>query len=207
MRRPNRPPQARLSASAWATRRTPRSLLLTCACLLGVAVAVGISHRPTDGQRAADLRGVLQTMTADIESCAGGVRESLTVLQAIRTGASRDQSTALDVARTGAANCSPANNELLDDLEVYQPPESLYSYHLQHAVTALIDWAAPSAAAVQADVAAELAAGSARPRAAAQAALRRDLHLLDVRRAAVYAALQPAIESLSPHAAPPVLPG
>jgi hypothetical protein len=175
--------------------------------LLAIAAAISIAHRPTTGQRAADLRGALQAMTADIQSCAGGVRESLSVLRAIQSGATSDYATALNVARTGAANCSPANNQLLDDLLTYQPPESLYHFRLQAAVTALVDWAAPAAATVQADVAGVLAAKSATAKAAAAASLRQALHILDARRATVYAALEPAIKALSPRSSPPALPG
>ena len=69
-------------------------------------------------------------MKYDIQSCAGGVRESLTALRQIESGASHDVATAIYIANTGAANCSPANNELLDDLETYQVTESLASFRL-----------------------------------------------------------------------------
>ena len=78
-------------------------------------------------------------MTPDIESCAGGVGESLTALrqvQAEHLGSSADVSDAISIAQQGAANCSPANNELIDDLESYQVPESLASFGLKSAVTA-----------------------------------------------------------------------
>ena len=134
-------------------------------------MAVGLVHTPSRSERAADLTGVLQTMNADIESCAGGVGESLTALREISAGASRDVTDAVTVAGTGASNCSPANNELIDDLEGYEVPESLASFHLQAAVTGLISWAAPDAEQVQSDVAAVLTARSPRSRAAAQQAL------------------------------------
>jgi len=175
--------------------------------LLAGAVAVGLSHRPTTGQRATDLRGFLHQLNADVESCSGGVRESLFVLRQIDTGASRDLPTALSVARTAAANCSPANNELLADLTAAQPPGSLASYHLDKAITALIDWAAPRAQQVPADVAAALTDRGTPAEAADLAALRQARRALDAQRSVVYAALEPAIRALSPASAPPVLYG
>ena len=191
----------------WPTQRVPRWALAAGAVLLAIAVAVGLSHRPTTGQRGADLRGFLQQLNADIESCSGGVRESLFVLRQIDAGASTDVKTALNVARTAAANCSPANNELLDDLTAAQPPESLASYHLGAAVTALIDWAAPRAIRAATDVATVLADRGRPAEVADRAALRRALSQLDAQRKVVYAALAPAITSLSPESTAPRLYG
>jgi hypothetical protein len=111
------------------------------------------------------------------------------------------------VADTAAANCSPANNELLADLTTAQPPESLASYHLQAAITALIDWAAPNAERVPADVAAALADRGTAAEAGDLAALRVARSKLDAQRSVVYAALGPAIKALSPASAPPTLYG
>src|SRR5215472_19376175 len=147
------PPHVPIRTRGWPTRRAPRWVIAAGAVLLAIAVAVGLAHRPTRDEQATDLRGLLQTMKADVGSCAAGVREALTILHAIDSGASHDLTTALSEVRYGAANCSPANNELLGDLISLQVPESLSSYHLASAVTALIDWAAPNAIAVQSDVA------------------------------------------------------
>ena len=201
------PPFIPIRSSRWPSRRTPRWVVAAGGILLVVAVAVGLTHRPTNGQRAADLRGFLQQLNADVESCSGGVRESLFVLRTIDSGASTDVRTALNVANTAAANCSPANNELLVELTSAQPPQSLASYHLEAAVTGLIDWAAPRAIRVAGDVAAVLSARG-RPREAAnRAALHRALHDLDAQRTVVYNALAPAIKSLSPESAAPRLYG
>jgi len=191
----------------WPTRRAPRWIVAAGAVLLVVAVSVGLAHRPTNGQRATDLRTFLHELTADVESCSGGVRESLFVLRQIDSGASTDLKTALKVAKTAAANCSPANNELLGDLTSLQPPESLASYHLTAAIKALIDWAAPRAIRVGSDVAAVLTDRGPPAEAADRAVLRRDLHELDAQRNVVHAALAPAIRSLSPGSAPPRLYG
>lgn len=191
----------------WPTRRSPRWAFAAAAILLAIAVAVGLSHRPTTGQRATDLRTFLNQVTSDIQSCSGGVGESLFVLRRIDSGASHDVGTAIGVASTGAVNCSPANNELLGDLTSIQVPESLSSYHLQAAVAALIDWAAPDAAQVQADVATILKDRGKPSEPAARAALSRDLRRLDAQRQVVFAALAPAIRALSPQSRPPVLHG
>jgi hypothetical protein len=190
-----------------SARRMPRWAYLAGVLILAGAVAVALVHRPSPAERAFDLTGVLQTLTADMESCAGGVGESLTALHQIEAGASHDVTDALSVAGTGAGNCSPANNELIDDLEGYEVPESLASYHLQNAVTGLVAWAAPDAEQVQSDVGAVLAASTPQARQAAGAALARALRRLDAQRAAVDAVLRPAIAALHPRAALPRLPG
>jgi hypothetical protein len=193
--------------SGWPTRHIPRWVVAAGAVLLAAAVAVGLSHRPTAGQRAADLRSFLYQLNADVQSCSGGVRESLFVLRQIDAGASQDKATALSVANTAAANCSPANNELLVDLTAIQPPGSLASYHLQPAVTALIDWAAPRASRVAADVAAVLSHHGQPAELADRANLQRALRQLDAQRRVVYSALKPVIKALSPSSSPPVLYG
>src|SRR6202021_3508540 len=110
-----------------------------------------LPHHPSPSQRATDLRGAVQTMNAGIESCAGGVSESLTALHAIQTGTSHDVKTAVGIASPGAENCSPANSIPMDDLVQYQPPESLASFHLDQTVNDLITWGFPDAQRVQAD--------------------------------------------------------
>ena len=175
--------------------------------LLAIAIAVGLAHRPTPGQRASDLSGLLQTVNADIESCAGGLNDSLIAQRAIDTGASHDTATAVSIATTGSANCSPANNELIDDLEGYQVPESLDAYRLQSAITGLINWAAPGAEAVQQDIASSISARGTPAEAADLAVQQRAVQRLDQQRTAIDKTLNAAIRSLSPHAAAPVLPG
>jgi hypothetical protein len=206
------PSPAAARQSGWghpgrSSRRVPRWAYLAGIALLAIGVAVGLVHTPSRSERASDLMGVLQTMNADIESCAGGVGESLTALREIDAGASRDVTDAVTVAGTGASNCSPANNELIDDLEGYEVPESLASFHLQVAVSGLISWAAPDAEQVQSDVAAVLTARSPRDRAAAQLALTRGLQRLDAQRTAAEKPIRTAISALAVRAAPPRLPG
>jgi hypothetical protein len=201
------PPAALRLPSGWPRRRAPAWLIPFCVIVAGIAVTIGLSHRPSRQQRAADLHGFLYTVTYDIDSCSGDVRRSLQALQAIDAGSSRDTATAVKIARNGAADCSPANNELIDDLENYVVPESLASYHLRGAVTGLIDWAAPDAEAVQSDIAAVLAARHTPAETAARAALSVALRRLDTQRAHVQAVLRPAVSALDPGAAGPDLPG
>jgi len=204
------PPYVPLRTRSWPQRKIPRWTYLAVAGLVVVAVAVALVHKPTQGERASDLHGFLQQVTADIQSCAGGVGESLTALHQVQSGAATspaDISAGISVAQQGAANCSPANNELIDDLENYQVPESLYSYRLSGAVTMLVDWAAPDAERVQTDVASVLSAHSPQARGQAQAALTADLAALDHKRAGIYAVIDRAIRSLGVHDPAPRLPG
>ncbi|HUA31712.1 MAG TPA: hypothetical protein VMC03_22735 [Streptosporangiaceae bacterium] len=202
------PPYVPIRRTRWATRRTPLWLLVAIAVLVVGGVLVGLSRTPSAGQRASDLRGFLGDVNYDIESCAGGVSESLNALQQVESGASRDVSTAAYIANTGAANCSPANNEQIDDLENYQVTESLASFHLARVVTGLVNWAAPDAENVQSDVALVLNnLGNPQAKAQDTAALQKAVRKLNAQRAAVDAIMNSAIRSLSAHASPPKLPG
>lgn len=156
------------------------------------------------------MRGFLHDVTADIESCAGGVGETLTALRDVQAEHPRnpaDVSAAISLADQGAANCSPANNQSLDDLEGYQVTESLYSFGLASGVTNLVNWAAPHAMQVETDIASVLTARTPQATSRAQAALSAALAGLDATRAAVDRPINKAIKSLRMHAAPPRLPG
>jgi len=201
------PPYVPIRHTRWATRRTPRWVLLALALVVAGTVLVTLVHKPSPSERATDLRAFLGDMRYDIQSCAGGVRDSLTALRQIESGASHDVSTGVYIANTGAANCSPANNELLDDLISYQVTESLASFRLNRVVTGLVAWAAPDAIDVQTDVARVLRAPDAQAKATDTAALQQALRTLDAQRAAVYAIIKAASTSLSAHATPPSLPG
>ncbi len=196
-----------VTKSAWPVPRTPGWLLAAVAAVAAGAVLVGLDHRPTSGQRAADLHGLIQTLNTDIESCAGGLRDSLTALRAIHAGTSQDVATAISIARDGATNCSPANNEQLDDLAQYQVPESLARFHLPATVDNLLTWAFPWAQRVQTDIAAVLSAPGQRVRDTASTALQADQRELDARRAEVDSALSGATRSLGSADIPPSLPG
>ncbi len=147
--------------TGWPVLRTPRWMLAGAAVLVVGLVLVAIPHHPSTAERASDLRGVVHDLNTDIESCAGGVSESLTALQQIQSGASHDVKTAVSIATLGAANCSPANSMPMDDLVQYQVPESLASFHLDTTVNDLVTWGFPDAQRVQTDVAAVLTASHA----------------------------------------------
>ncbi len=204
------PPRASNRASGWPVRRTPRWVLLAGAGLLVIAVLVALVHKPTQGERASDLRGVLQELTTDIESCAGGVGESLTALHQVQAEGGRnatDVSQGISVAQQAGANCAPANNELIDNLENYQVPESLDSFRLIPVVPALVTWAAPDAEQVETDVARLMGASTPQAKSQAQAALSRALAVLDAQRSRVDGPLARAIKALGLHSSPPRLPG
>ncbi len=195
------------TASGWPVRRMPKWWFAVAAVLVLAAVAVGLAHRPTAGERASDLNGVVQTINTDMESCAAGVRESLQAMHLVQAGATGQVANGESVANQGAANCMPANNEEIDDLENYQVPESLASYRLQTAINDVISWAAPNAIDVQTDVAAVLAARDTAAEPADQVKLSAALRKLDADRAAFEAILQPAIKTLHPATKALTLPG
>jgi hypothetical protein len=186
--------------------QTPRWLIVLLVVIVGGGVLVALPHRASTPQRAADLNGFLRSMQKDIESCAGGVSESLDVLHAITTGASHDTATAVGVARYGAANCSPANSMPMDSLTQYQVPESLDSFNLPLVVNALVTWGFPLAQRVQNDVADILTASSPAARAKGNAALARDRKALDAKRADIDRALGIVISTLGASGKPPNLP-
>jgi hypothetical protein len=197
-------------ATGWPARRTPRWILLSAVPLIVVAVAVSLVHKPSQAERASDLRGYLQELTTDIESCAGGVSESLSALRIVQAQHERDPANvtdAISVAQQGAANCAPAENEQIDDLENYQAPESLDGFGLVGAVTGLVNWAAPDAEDVQTDVADVLSAQTPQATRQAEAALSRAITALNAQRAAVNGPIEKAITSLAMHTQPLRLPG
>jgi hypothetical protein len=196
----------RTRRSGWPVLRTPRWMLAGAAVLVAGLTLAALPHHPSASQRAVDLRGVVQEMTTDIESCAGGVSESFTALRAIQAGTSHDVKTAVSIATTGAANCSPADSMPLDDLVQYQPPESLASFHLEQTVNDLVTWGFPDAQRVQSDVAALLTASTPSAVRAATAALQHDQHVMDADRATIDGMINAASRSLSASVAPPVLP-
>jgi hypothetical protein len=193
--------------SGWPVLRTPRWMLAGGVVLVAGLTLAAIPHHPSTSQRATDLRGAVQTMNADIESCAGGVSESLTALRAIQAGTSHDVKTAVGIATFGAANCSPANSMPMDDLVQYQPPESLASFHLEQTVNDLVTWGFPDAQRVQSDVATLLTASTPTAVQAATAALQHDQQVLDAERATIDGMINAASRSLSAGVAPPALPG
>lgn len=195
-----------IRASGWPALRTPRWMLAGGLVLVAGLTLTAIPQHPSTAQRAADLRGMLRDLNTDIESCAGGVTDSLTALRAIRTGASHDISTAVTIADQAAANCSPANSMPMEDLVQYQAPESLASFHLQDAVNDLVTWGFPLAQRVQTDVATLVTASSPAAATRARRQLRQDQRALDAQRARIDRLIGVASTALSARAAPPPLP-
>jgi hypothetical protein len=193
--------------SGWPVLRTPTWMTAAAVVLVAGLVLAAIPHHPSTAQRAADLRGVVHDLTTDIESCAGGVTDSLTALQAIESGTSHDVGTAVLIANTAVANCSPANNMQMDDLVQYQVPESLASFHLDVAVNDLVTWGFPLAQRVQADVATLVDARTKAEIDAASARLRRDQQALNAERARIDGLFSSASTALSADVPPPSLPG
>jgi hypothetical protein len=200
------PPYVPIRHTAWPVRRTPRWWFAAGLAIVVAGVLVGIAVHPSKSQRATDLNGFLTDMKTDIQSCAGGVRDSLTALRSIEAGTSHDAGTAIGIATYGSANCSPANNVLLDDLVGYQVQESLSSFRLDRVVYGLVDWATPDAARVQADVAAVLRAQGA-AHATATTKLNGDLKVLDAQRAYLDKIMMAAISATGASGRPPPLPG
>jgi hypothetical protein len=201
------PPYVPIRRTAWPTRRSPRLLWVAGAVVLAIAVALALVHRPSQAERASDLRGFLQDMSTSIESCAGGVGESLTAMRGIESGASHDVADGAKVATDGATNCTLAYSMQIDDLTSYQVTQSLASFHLGSAVEGLVNWADPDAVNVQTDIANVIDARTPQARAQAQATLRGALAVLDAQRKTVDAVIEHAIASVGLHAAPPGLPG
>ena len=202
-----KPPRAAYRPTGWPVLRTPRWMLAAGLVLVAGLVLAAIPHRPSTAQRAADLRGVVHDLNNDIESCAGGVTDSLTALRAIESGTSQDVETAVTIANTAAANCSPGNSMQMEDLVQYQVPESLASFHLDEAVNDLVTWGFPLAQRVQSDVATRLAATTPAEIERTSAQLRRDQQAMDAERARINRLFTSASTALSAHVAPPSLPG
>ena len=193
------PPYVPIRTNRWAPhQKAPRWLLL-----------VALTHKPSRSQQAGDLNGVLKDMTTGIQSCAGGVGESFSALHRVQAGenSAKNVRATIKIARYGAANCSPANNELLDDLTQYQVTESLAAFHLETAVNELVTWAFPYAQRVQNDVANQLGAQDAAKRQQYTAALQRDTNDLNRQRAKIDRILTKAIAATGATARPPRLPG
>src|ERR1700749_996587 len=160
--------------SGWPVLRTPPWMLAAGAVLVAGLALAAVPHRPSPAERAAALGGMGHDLNTDIESCAGGVSDSMTALRAVQSGASRDVPIAVKIATLAAANCSPANSMPMEDLVQYQAPESLASFRLQAAVNDLVTWGFPLAQRVQTDVATVVTARTADAARRASAQLRRD---------------------------------
>jgi len=202
-------PRAPVRASGWPAPRMPRWVIAALVLFLAACVAVALVHKPSQAERASDMRGFLQEVNSDVESCAAGVSESLQALHAVQAehyDSSQDVTNGIGVAQDGAENCGPANNEQIDDLQSYQVPESLDSFGLANAVNSLVQWAASDAAQVQTDVAAVLSATTAQARNRAEITLSKDLVTLHAQGVKADSPIDKAIKALAMHASAPRLP-
>jgi len=199
-------PRVPTRPSGWPVLRTPKWMLAGAAVLVIGLTLAAIPHRPSTAERATDLRGMVHDLNVDIESCAGGVNDSMTALRAIQSGTSHDVKTAVQIADTAAANCSPANSMPMEDLVQYQAPGSLASFHLQTAVNDLVTWGFPLAQRVQTDVATIVSAKTPAAAQRASAQLHRDQQALDAERALIDRLITSASTSLSARVSPPSLP-
>jgi hypothetical protein len=182
--------------------------------LAGMTLAAWPTH-PSTAQRAADLRGMVHDLTTDIQSCAGGVTDSMAALHAATSGGTAGAAsvgaasvgTAESIVTTAVSNCSPVNNTQLEDLIEYPTPESLSSYHLTAAVQDMWTWATPLAQRVQSDAGALITARGPVAVARAAGALRADQRALDAERTTIDKLFTTASRSLAAGVAPPPLPG
>src|ERR1700691_3869425 len=122
--------QRTITNKGWATRRTPAWVLAAIVVVVAGVIVVSLVHKPSQAQRASDLRGYLGDVNAGITSCAGGLRDAQSALDTVAAGDTADSSAAAGILAYNAQNCSPANNEPLQDFTNYQVAESLASFHL-----------------------------------------------------------------------------
>ena len=200
------PPYVPLRHTGWATRRTPLWVFAAIIVLIGGVVLVSLSHKPSTAQRASDLSGYLKDVNAGIESCAGGMRDSQTAFNKVQAGDKADLSAALGILAFNAQNCSPGNNQPLEDFTSYQVTESLAQFKLDQADNDVITWAFPDAQNAQQDMIAVLNASTAADRATAQATLATALAAMNAQRTAIYGIWRNAEKSVGSNAALPYLP-
>ncbi len=199
------PPFVPLRHSGWATRRTPLWVFAALIVLAGGVVLVSLSIKPSHAQRASDLKGYFSDVNAGIESCAGGMRDSLTALNNVEAGDKANYSAAVGILAYNAQNCSPANNEPLSDFTSYQVTESLAQYPLDTADNDVITWAFDADQA-QTDMLAVLQAATPAAKAQANAALQAAMRKLDAQKAAIDAIWNNAQKGVGTTATLPYLP-
>jgi hypothetical protein len=200
------PPFVPLRRTGWASRRTPMWVFAAIIVLVAGGVLVSLSHKPSQAQRASDLTAYLGDVNAGIESCAGGVRDSLKALNTVEGGDTSEYQAAVGILTYNAQNCSPANNEPLQDFTNYQVTESLDQFSLDKADNDVITWAFPDAVNAQQDMLAVLQAKTSAARAKARATLAAAMRTMDAQRAAVYAILRDAEKAVGVSVPLPYLP-
>ena len=129
-----------------------RPVLIALSVLVAVAVATDVVRPSTAAGRAVDLKTFIAAEQNGVSSCAGGLHDSLTALDALLTGASQDYSTGAAISTSGAQACSPTSNGDLFDMATSVPPRTLDGYGLADANIRLYSWAYPLAARVSGDI-------------------------------------------------------
>jgi len=195
-------PRVQLRPSGWPVRRMPLWTLLVAVVLVAGVVLVSLSGKPSNAQQVSDFNSYLRDMNAAVESCAGGVTESR---QAMDTVTASSLSTAESLVSYDAANCSPANNEPLQDLTQYQVTESLAKFNLADCANDYITWSFDAAQA-QLDMLAVIKAASPAAHSAAEQSLAHGLRVMDAERATIDGILRSAEHTLADSAALPNLP-
>jgi hypothetical protein len=202
--------RVQLRPSGWPVRRMPLWSLAVAAVLVVGVVLVSLSAKPSNAQQVSDFNSYLHDMNAAVESCAGGVTESR---QAMDTVTASTLKTAESLVSYDAANCSPANNESLEDLTQYQVTESLAKFNLATCANDYVTWSFDAVQAQQ-DMLAVIKAASpgVRPaapsaaRSAAQRTLAQGLRTMDAERTTIDGILRSAEHNLSDNATLPDLP-
>jgi hypothetical protein len=201
------PPFVPLRRRGWPVRKTPLWVFGVLVLMAAGIVLVSLSHKPSQAERASDLTGFLHDVNAGIESCAGGLRDSMTALNAVESGQSGEYKAAVAILKYNAQNCSPANNEPLADFTQYQVTESLASFPLQSCVNDVVTWAFPYAMDSQQDMLAVLTATSPAAKSKANATLGAELRQLNAERATIYSIMRNAEHATGDTAPLPFLPG
>ncbi|HEV3382804.1 MAG TPA: hypothetical protein VG142_17715 [Trebonia sp.] len=137
-----------IGSKAWATRRMPPWVIVAIAVIIAATVVLSLVHKPSQAERASDFRGYLGDVNAGIISCAGGLRDAITALDTVEAGDTAQYSAAQGILAYNAQNCSPANNESLQNFTNYQVAESLASFNLDTADNDVITWAFDAQAAM-----------------------------------------------------------
>jgi hypothetical protein len=178
------PPFVPLRHGGWATRRTPWWVFCVLAVVVIGVVAVSLTHRPSQSQRASDLEGYFGDVTTGAGSCAAGLQGSESAYDQVLGGDTAQAKAALSIFAYGGSNCTVASNEALNDFANYQVTETLASLNLDTADNDVITWAFDSDT-VQTDMSAVLQAAPGAARASAQSKLASALGKLDAERSAI----------------------
>lgn len=144
---------------AWGSVERPQPLYRrrwvqagVAALLASTGLGINASSHTSARDRTADLRSYYDLVTGDLRSCAGGLHDALTAMQAVISRADRDVVTATQIVSDGQQACTPVVDTKLYDLATSQPPPTLARLGLQSATEDLSRWAYPQAATALGEV-------------------------------------------------------